>query len=108
MRQSVRHSAYNDYIALDFLDDKDNIQSTPFYISNDKEVEVHWIASSNEQSDHRQDDWRERYLFKMEDGKLYCKWLNGPQADRDAFSEVVPKELVGWKFEFAHKIINKK
>jgi hypothetical protein len=46
--QEVRQSAYKDYIALDFTEGG-KIISTPFYIREGEQAEVHWPRPSNEQ-----------------------------------------------------------
>lgn len=104
----VRISSYGDYIALDFVKKSGQIESTPFYISNGKSVECHWARPSGERCDNPNayDDWVERWQFKMEKGKLFCKWLNGPCSHMDLFDELNPRELAEWRFEYVMKVIN--
>ena len=106
MKQNVRISGYGDYIALDFIKEDKTIEKTPFYISNGKEVEVHWATPSNERSEHptTYDEWYERYLFKMEKGELTVAWLNGP-CFKPTFTKLKPEDLIDWRFQYAHKII---
>lgn len=109
MKQVVRNSHYKDYIALDFVNEDNTIANTPFYISNKQNIEVHWATPSNERPDNpsEYDDWFERYMFKMEDGKLSVAWLNGPCFGEPDFTEVKPNELIDWRFQYARKIIIK-
>lgn len=110
MKQSVRKSGYGDYIALDFLTENGNIKSTPFYITNGQQIEVHWSTPSSERCENPQsyDDFHDKYIFKMEDGNLSVRWLNGPCSHMEQFTRVEAEELIDWRFQFAHKILTKK
>lgn len=107
MQQSLRISGYCDYIALDFTDKKGNIEKTLFYIRNGRSVEVHWPTPSSERMQHARtyDEFNDKYLFKMVEGKLFVRWLNGPCWFMETFTEVDPQELTDWRFQFATKII---
>lgn len=108
LEQKVRVSGYNDYIALDFVNEDGVIEKTPFYISNGKEIEAHWSIPSNERVDYPNtyDEWFDRYLFKMKDGQLTVAWLSGFYSTPQ-FTNVKPIDLIDWRFQFCHKIINK-
>lgn len=108
MKQEVRRSGYGDYIALDFMDEDGRITATPFYITDGKSVEVHWGTPSSEQPVNplTYDDFHDIFLFKMVNGELLVRWLNGPCAHMKVFTKVEPQELVEWRFQYAHKIIN--
>lgn len=103
MEQFVRVSGYNDYIALDFADAAGKIESTPFYIKEGGVVEVHWMRPSNERCENPTDydDFNDKYLFKMEGGKLSVRWLNGPCSHMENFTRLEPIELIEWRFEYA-------
>lgn len=109
MIQKLRISSYKDYIAIDFTNEDGLIKNTPFYIGKNKKVEVHWAIPSNERTDYptTYDEWWERYMFKFDGEKLECKWLNGPKGNQSTYSEVKLEELIDWRFQYAHKIINK-
>lgn len=106
MKQSVRKSIYRDYIAVDFVNENGIIQSTPFYITPKVNIEVHFGRPQSERCENpfEYDEWFERYLFKMENGKLLVNWLNGPMFGRGDFTEVKPNELTDWRLQFASKI----
>ncbi len=103
--QAVRVSGYKDYIALDFLEGN-KITSTPFYISNGQQIECHWSRPSSERCENPidYDDYNDKYLFKMEGGELFVRWLNGPCWHMESWSKVNPYELVDWKFQYVRKI----
>lgn len=106
MEQAVRVSGYGDYIALDFLTTTGSIKSTPFYIKNGYQVEVHWGTPQSErcQNPRSYDDFHDKYLFKMEGGKLSVRWLNGPCSNMEQSTEVDPNDLIDWQFQYANKI----
>ena len=104
--QKVRVSSYKDYIALDIMDKEQKILATPFYIKNGTEVEVHWAKPSNERPDNPcgLDDWYDRYMFRMKEGKLFTAWLNGPCFTPN-YTEESPQDLIGWRFQFARRVL---
>lgn len=108
MENSVRHSSYGDYIAVDLINEGGKITSTPFYIKEGKTVEVWWSRPSAEQCDYpvTSDDWYDKYDFKMQNGKLFVRWKNGPCFGKGTFRELMPLELSDWKFQYARKIIS--
>jgi hypothetical protein len=103
--QEVRQSAYKDYIALDFTEGG-KIISTPFYIREGEQAEVHWPRPSNEQCKNpaHYDDYHDTYLFKMEGGELFVQWTNGPCSHMEIWDKLNPSELVDWKFQYANRI----
>lgn len=104
--QQVRKSGYGDYIALDFLTINGDIKCTPFYIKNNQQIEVHWMRPSSERCERpiSYDDFNDKYLFKMENGKLLVRWINGPCSHMEQFTEVVAHDLIDWNFQHARKI----
>lgn len=107
MEAKVRISGYNDYIAVDMVDEQGVIHATPFYIANGRTVEVHFATPSSERAPDAvtYDEWYERWAFKMQGGELTCAWLNGP-CPVPSYSKVNPTELPDWKFQNAHVILD--
>lgn len=107
MKQTVRISGFGDYIALDFISDNNEKIETPFYIKNNKTVEVHWARPSDERPSNPidYDDFYEKYVFKMENGLLSVAWLNGP-CPIPTYNKLEPTDLVDWRFQYAYKIIS--
>jgi len=106
MKQILRKSGFGDYIAVDFVDSYGNILKTPFYISNGREVEVHWGRPSNERCENpiNYDDFVDKYLFRMINGELFVRWLNGPCSHMEQFDKLEAANLLDWKFQYAHKV----
>lgn len=103
----LRKSQFGDYIAVDLIDEETKLIKTIFYIQNNRMVEVHWAIPSNERVDYPvvYDEWWDRFMLKMEGGKLFCKWLNSSFLNEPKFYIVPDDQIVDFRFQYAHKIL---
>ena len=96
----LRISGYKDYIAIDEVDKDGNILTTPLYIKNGQQLELHTPIPSSEQIEFAKtyEDFHDKWLLKMEKGELFMKWIDGPCFGTSPFSKILPQELLEWNF----------
>lgn len=100
----LRDSSYGDYVAVDMVDERGLIVSTPFYIKEGQIIEAHWPKPSNEQPKNpiHYDDFNDVFQFLMEDGYILSKWANSGL--NSVFEMMDKKDLLTWEFHKARKI----
>ena len=100
----LRDSSYGDYVAVDMVDERGLIVSTPFYIKEGQTIEAHWPKPSNEQPKNpvHYDDFNDVFQFMMQDGNILSKWANSGL--NSVFEIMDKKDLETWDFHKARKI----
>lgn len=94
----LRDSSYGDYVAVDMVDERGLIVSTPFYIKEGQTIEAHWPKPQSEQPKNpvHYDDFHDVFQFMMQDGNILSKWANSGL--NSVFEIMDKKDLETWDF----------